>query len=72
MNMSRYMEVANDLARTIDAGNYLERQALPSERTLSEEFDVSRETMRKAIKLLEAQGYVVSRQGRGTFVAPGA
>lgn len=72
MTTSRYMEVANTLARTIDAGTYLVRQALPPERALSEEFDVSRETMRKAIKLLGVQGYVVSRQGRGTFVAPDA
>ncbi|MNL27373.1 HTH-type transcriptional repressor DasR [compost metagenome] len=72
MTISRYMEVASALARTIDAGTYREREALPPERTLSEEFEVSRETIRKAIKLLEAQGYLVSRQGLGTFVAPDA
>ena len=70
MTVSRYMRVASALAEAIDAGGFLEREALPSERALSEEFDVSRETMRKAIKLLEARGYLVSRHGRGTFVAP--
>ena len=70
MTVSRYMRVASALAETIDAGKFVEREALPSERALSEEFDVSRETMRKAIKLLEARGYLVSRHGRGTFVAP--
>lgn len=72
MSKSRYVEVANALAEAIDSGGYREREALPAERALSEEFSVSRETMRKAIKLLEAQGYLVSRQGRGTYVAPDA
>ena len=66
------MEVANDIARAIDSGRYEEREALPAERALSTDFGVSRETMRKALKLLEAQGYLVSRQGRGTYVAPNA
>lgn len=69
---SRYLEVANELGHRIDAGTYQVREALPAERELSGEFGVSRDTMRKAIKLLEVRGYLVSRQGRGTFVTPDA
>ncbi|WP_371171527.1 GntR family transcriptional regulator [Aliiroseovarius sp. 2305UL8-7] len=70
MSKARYVEVANMIAKAIDTGNLKEREALPAERALSDDYSVSRETMRKAIKLLETQGYLVSRHGRGTFVAP--
>lgn len=70
MSQSRYAEVATSIAKDIDQGRYSEREALPAERALSERFEVSRDTMRKAIKQLEEKGYVVSRRGSGTFVAP--
>lgn len=43
---------------------------LPSESELIGRYHVSRNTVRQAIKLLEQQGYVISRRGKGTFVAP--
>lgn len=43
---------------------------LPSETDLITRYNVSRNTVRNATELLEQQGYVVSRQGKGTFVAP--
>lgn len=64
----RYKKVADELVRKIDENIYHEGQMLPSERILSSQFSISRETVRKVIKLLEAQGYLVSRQGKGTFV----
>ncbi|SFS13949.1 GntR family transcriptional regulator [Yoonia litorea] len=70
MTQARYTRVATRIATDIDAGRYSEREALPPERALSDQFGVSRDTMRKAIKLLEEQGYLVSRRGSGTFVAP--
>lgn len=70
MTQARYTRVATRIATDIDAGGYSEREALPPERALSDQFGVSRDTMRKAIKLLEQQGYLVSRRGSGTFVAP--
>jgi GntR family transcriptional regulator len=42
---------------------------LPSEADLITRYSVSRNTVRQAIELLEQQGFVNSRQGRGTFVA---
>jgi GntR family transcriptional regulator len=42
---------------------------LPSERALAELFEVSRATVRAALKLLEDEGLVRSAPGVGTFVA---
>lgn len=42
---------------------------LPTEDRLIEQFGVSRITVRRAVQNLVARGVVVTRQGRGTFVA---
>lgn len=44
-------------------------EALPPERDLAEQFDVSRITVRKALDGLVAEGLLTRRQGAGTFVA---
>jgi GntR family transcriptional regulator len=44
---------------------------LPSEQELAERIDVSRNTVREAIKALESEGYVIARHGIGTFVIRG-
>jgi GntR family transcriptional regulator len=43
-------------------------RAIPSERQLSQDFGVSRLTVRAAIDELARQGYLVRRRGSGTFV----
>ncbi len=43
--------------------------ALPPERDLAEEFEVSRITVRKALDGLVSEGLLTRRQGAGTFVA---
>lgn len=42
---------------------------LPSERELAERLQVSRSSLREAIRALELKGLVVSRAGAGTFVS---
>lgn len=42
---------------------------IPSERELCEEYNVSRITVREALKELVQAGYLVRKQGKGTFVA---
>jgi GntR family transcriptional regulator, nutrient-sensing system regulator len=41
-----------------------------AERALSEQFNMSRTTVRQALHDLAVEGRIVRRQGRGTFVAP--
>jgi len=42
---------------------------LPSERELSERFDVARETLRRCLDELEEEGLLQRRQGAGTFIS---
>ena len=42
---------------------------LPSERELIERSGLSRVTVRAAVGILERQGWLIRRQGQGTFVA---
>lgn len=43
---------------------------LPTERALSEQFDVSRRALRRALEVLEAEGLIWRKQGSGTYAGP--
>lgn len=47
-------------------------QQLPSVRTLSMELTMNPNTIQKAYKELEIQGYIYSIKGKGSFVTPAA
>lgn len=65
-----YKRVAADLRAKIEAGDYGPGSALPSERTLTETYGVSRPTIREALGLLRTEGVVTIEHGRGVFVRP--
>lgn len=44
---------------------------LPTEKELTEQFGISRSTLREAMKVLRAENVVMIRQGSGTFVCHG-
>lgn len=60
-------QVADVIAARIASGAYSVR--LPAERALAVEFDVSYTTVRYAAVILRERGLIITRQGRGTFVA---
>ena len=64
-----YSQLVSIVKRNISAGTLVSGELLPSEAELCKTFDVSRSTVRQAIGALEADGLVVRKQGRGTFVA---
>jgi DNA-binding FadR family transcriptional regulator len=63
-------EVLRQIKEAILLGYYKSGEKLPSERKLTEEFQVSRGVIREAIRALEITGFVVTRQGPagGAFV----
>lgn len=65
-----YRQLREGLQRALSAGHWRDDQPLPSEREMSEKLSVSRATVRQAIHELELEGWLVRRQGRGTFPAP--
>lgn len=64
-----YYQLAELLKEQIRSGELTPGAQLPSERTLSESYAISRNTARQAIAYLIHEGTVVARHGLGTFVA---
>ncbi len=63
-----YEEVRAHLTEGIAEGRWKPGEALPPEPALASRFSVAIGTVRKAVDALVAQGAVVRRQGKGTFV----
>ena len=63
-----YHQLKRWFIEQIDAGQWA-NEALPSERALSTSFNISRDTVRRAIDSLEREGWVEKRHGKGTFIS---
>jgi len=64
----KYKIICDDIAQNIRNGLYLESKKLPTEEELIEKYQVSRNTIRKAIDLLTRKGLVIPIQGSGVFI----
>lgn len=64
-----YYQIAEEIRRRILSGELEPGQRLEPERLASEEFDVSRMTLRHSIQYLTNLGLVEAKRGSGTFVA---
>ena len=64
-----YAQLAQRLRHRVGQGEWQVGDRLPSHDVLAEEYSVARVTVRQAINLLEIDGVLTSRRGRGTFVA---
>jgi GntR family transcriptional regulator len=71
-SVALYRQLADTLRTGIESGKHGENEPLPTERDLAVNYEMSRDTVRKALRLLETQGVLYSDHGRGTFVAPQA
>lgn len=67
-----HRQIATALRAKISAGEFAPGDKLPSENQLIETYGVSRETVRKAVQLLESDGVVNVLHGKGAFVRPPA
>lgn len=68
MNKIKYLTVYEKLKQQITNGYYLIGDLLPAEPELQEMYNVSRITLRHAVKLLVEEGYVERIHGVGTIV----
>jgi GntR family transcriptional regulator len=66
-NLPLYQQLQRALREAIDRGVYGPAEALPAERQLAAELDISRITVRKAIDGLVEEGLLVRRAGLGQF-----
>lgn len=67
-NKPMYRQIADALREKISVGELKPGDALPTESSLQEAFNVSRVTVRQALKLLTEEQIVESIQGSGTYV----
>jgi GntR family transcriptional regulator len=64
----RYRRIADDLRRKIESGEIPPGGQLPTEAELMEQYRVSRNTIRDALRLLITRRTIDAQPGRGTFV----
>jgi GntR family histidine utilization transcriptional repressor len=65
----RYRQVKDFIVERILAGDWPTGHRVPSERILTDDFQVSRMTVHRALRELTAEGWLTRAQGAGTFVA---
>jgi len=62
-------EIVLKIRDMIKNGRLKTGDQLPTERELAEAFKVSRPSVREALRALESQGFLKSRQGDGTYIS---
>ncbi|KEH86974.1 GntR family transcriptional regulator [Clostridium novyi A str. 4540] len=68
-NTPLYIQLYNIFKELIESGNLQSGFKLPSENELSEQYEVSRSTVRQTLSELERDGYIYKERGKGSFVS---
>jgi GntR family trehalose operon transcriptional repressor len=68
MSKNIYLTIYNEIVGKIQNGQLKPRTKLPSENELVEQYDTSRETIRKALNMLSQNGYIQKIRGKGSVV----
>lgn len=66
--MPIYEQITENVKRLIIQGVLLPEEKLPSVRSLAQELTINPNTIQKAYRELEREGYLISRPGKGSFV----
>lgn len=66
--MSRWSQIAGDIARAIESSAHKEGDTLPAAALIAERYGVNRHTVRQALRHLQDLGLVTVERGRGTIV----
>lgn len=64
----KYQIIASELKGYIQTGKYKNATMLPTEYVLMSEYQVSRQTIRQALAVLEKEGYIEKRRGSGSHI----
>lgn len=67
-----YQQVKDSLRRMMLTGLLAPEEKLPSVRSLATQLAINPNTIQRAYEALEAEGYLCSVQGKGSFAAPHA
>ena len=65
-----YEQVRDGLRRLVVTGALVQEEKLPSVRTLASRLAINPNTIQRAYESLEAEGYLYSVPGKGSFAAP--
>ncbi|MCW6110019.1 trehalose operon repressor [Clostridium sporogenes] len=65
---SKYLTIYNEISNKIENNKIESGEKLSSENEMMKEYNVSRDTIRKALNLLESNGYIQKVKGKGSFV----
>ena len=65
-----YEQIKQGLRRLVVSHAILENEKLPSVRELASSLAINPNTIQRAYKELEAEGYIYSAAGKGSFAAP--
>ena len=64
----KYQKIADELRIHIEAGKYRSSSTLPTEFSIAQEYQVSRQTVRQALSMLAKDGLIEKRQGSGSHI----
>ena len=70
MKESKYVTIYKEWKEKIESGQIAEGERLPTESSLMESYQDSRDTVRKSLNLLEQNGYIQRGRGRASLVMP--
>lgn len=65
-----YEQIKETIINQILTNELKEDEMLPSIRTLAQDIRISVMTIKKAYDELEKEGYIITKHGKGSFVAP--
>lgn len=72
MSKLKYMDIVSDIKDLIKKGSLKPGDKIKSENELSDEYGLSRQTVRHSIAVLEEEGFVRKVKGSGTYVTDNA
>lgn len=64
-----FQQIKDQMIEQILTGKLLEGEALPSIRGLAKDIGISIMTIKKAYDELELEGYIITKQGKGSYIS---